>query len=366
LIDYIQQGFLPPAGHFEMEGFLLVRHGMQAFSPVYFSGVPPYFSYSKENLEALQAQQSQGIAAEPFIRKSIGEPPAEWKQIDLRELVRFFSGPVEYILRNRLHIQLEKGGEALEDSEPFDLDGLAAYGLKQELLDATLSHGAIADRYPFARSKGLLPPGAPGTISFTKTSLVVEELADRIEPLVNSPLLEPIDIDLELSGFRITGRIKDIRREQLLRFRPAKIKAKNHLGIWIEHLLLNLIHRTGYPLTSIIACQDETWAYRPIPDARLQLFALLEHYWSGLEKPLPFFPESSMAYGLAIQKGKTPQQALDAALSCWKGNSFDKRTPEQQDPYNFLAFGKVNPLDAVFTVLAQEICLPLLQAREKQ
>jgi exodeoxyribonuclease V gamma subunit len=69
------------------------------------------------------------------------------------------------------------------------------------------------------------------------------------------------------------------------------------MRLWIEHLFLNEMKQEGYPLESVLATSDGTLRLSPVEESRACIVQLLDFYWSGLQKPLKFFPKSSFAYG---------------------------------------------------------------------
>ena len=56
----------------------------------------------------------------------------------MAELLRFHRQPAKYFLNRRLKVWFELNEANIEDSEPFELDGLQHYQLKSLLLDAHL------------------------------------------------------------------------------------------------------------------------------------------------------------------------------------------------------------------------------------
>ena len=188
----------------------------------------------------------------------------------------------------------------------------------------------------------------------------MERLAVRLQELMESPSLESLAVDLEIAGFHLTGSIDGIRTDQLLRYRCAKIKPKDRLGIWLDHLILNLAARVGDPGTSILLGPDGRWTYPPVAQSGSILAQLLAVYWQGLSEPLPFFPGSAYAYAKSLYRGKPPVKALEEANKQWEKSEFSTAPAEEEDLYFQLGFGKIYPLDDRFKSLAVEIFEPLL------
>ena len=79
--------------------------------------------------------------------------------LELAELLRFYRQPARYFLNRRLKVWFELEEATIEDSEPFELDGLQHYQLKALLLDAHLTEGESEARRHRLQLSGLLPQG---------------------------------------------------------------------------------------------------------------------------------------------------------------------------------------------------------------
>jgi len=410
LIEAVEQGFvLGPLGDNILD-HICIRHRLQAFSPAYFEGLPGLFSYSEENLDALKVRQAgqiregeapaeplcaelliqngsagaspsqdnahgifpqvpqapsvlKGNFSKPFVAAPIGEPPEEFRNVDLRELRRFYRNPTAYFFKQRLGLRLDGDKELAEGREPFALDALDAYGLEQELVARKLAGEELAAAYPAARSRGLLPAGAAGELVFQDAVDSVEAFAGLLLPLIQGDPLAPVDFDLATAGFRLTGRVGQIWPRHLVRYRCAAVKAKDRLDLWIDHLLLQNSGMPGYPKRSVLVAKEAGWSFPPVVDATEILRQLLNYYGEGLREPLPFFPQSAYRFAQRRQQGKKEEDALNAARKTWEGDHQSRG--EIDDPYYQLNWGKVDALDERFTTLALGIFGPLLKHEEE-
>jgi exodeoxyribonuclease V gamma subunit len=374
LIEAVEQGFsLGPPGD-DILDHVCIRHRLQAFSPSYFEGRTGLFSYSEENLDALKARQArpiqEGEAAllrahvpKPFVAASIGEPPEEFRNVDLRELRRFYRNPTAYFLKQRLGLRLDEDKESAEGREPFAIHALDAYGLEQELVDRKLAGKSLVDAYPAARSRGFLPAGAAGELVFQDAVASVEAFASLLLPLIQGEPLTPVDFDFTTAGFQVTGRVGQIWPRHLLRYRCAAVKAKDRLDLWIDHLLLQTSEIPGYPNQSVLLAKEAGWRFRPVADASEIFHQLLNYYWEGLSSPLPFFPQSAYAYAERHHRGRKEEDAFYAARKAWEGDRHSRA--EADDPYYQLNWEKVDALGVGFKKLALAIFGPLLEHEEK-
>lgn len=354
LLDAVQRGFAVAEGGSVAER-LVTRHRLQAFSRDYFSVGSSLFSYSEENCTALLEKSSGQRNETLFMPAPMAEPAGEWKDVPLQKLLRFIVNPAEFFLENRLGIRLRSGAEALEEREPFAVDALTSYLLKTDIL-AVLLKGEQADELlARVRSLSLLPPGRHGDSLFAGHVAKVSGFAKKISVrLAASAPLPYLDVELSLAGFSLSGRLDNIRSDQMYRYRCAKMKAKDLLKTWLEHLVLNAAGAQGYPVETVLIMTDRAVTFRPVADPRAVLQSLLELYWQGLTRPLPFFPESALAYATA----KTARD-LSKARSKWE-DGFNDIPGEGSDPYFRLCFGKTEPFSAEFERVARIILEPLL------
>ncbi len=380
LIEAVEQGFVLGPGGENILDQICIRHRLQAFSPAYFEGLPGLFSYSEENLNALKARQAaargtdgeptpdppallRGNFFKPFVAAPISEPPGEFRNVDLRELRRFYRNPTAYFFKHRLGLRLDEDRELAEGREPFSLHALDAYALEQELVARKLAGEELVAAYPAARSRGLLPAGAAGELVFQDAVASVEVFAGSLLPLIQGEPLAPVDFDLATAGFRLTGRVGQIWPRHLVRYRCAAVKAKDRLDLWIDHLLLQNADMPGYPNRSVLVAKEAGWSFPSVTDAPEILRRLLNYYWEGLREPLPFFPQSAYRYAERRHQGKKEEDALNSARRTWEGERQSRG--EVDDPYYQLNWGKVDALDSRFTTLALDIFGPLLEHEEE-
>ncbi len=353
LLDAVRRGFSLPGGA-SVEERLVVRHRLQAFNREYFTASSPIFSYSAENYRALVEKESATAHSRPFMSAPLAELPEEWKTVSLARLLRFYDNPSGFFLEQRLGIRLEGSAEPLEDREPFAVEGLELYSLKQELLEVVLGGGESRDLLPLFRSRGMLPPALHGEQLFSRILGEVEEFAATVQGSIGGrEALEPLEVDLQLGAFRLTGGLERLWPHSLLHYRYARLKMKDIMRSWIEHLVLNSVAQPGYPSRTSLVMDDDTRTFEPVEGAAALLEKLLIHYWQGMSMPLRFFPRSSYAYAT-----KGP----DAALKEWRDDTFNNRPGEGSDPAIQRCFGATEPFDEEFFSLAVELLGPMVEA----
>ena len=98
-------------------------------------------------------------------------------------------------------------------------------------------------------------------------------------------------MQLTIGRFELSARIDSLFDGCLLRQRLTTRKAKDLLGAWIDHLMMNCVRPTESILITTTSEKHpviERFA-PPAEDPRALLAALLDFYSRGLAEPLPFF-----------------------------------------------------------------------------
>jgi exodeoxyribonuclease V gamma subunit len=297
-----------------------------------------------------------------FIHNELPEPEEQWRTVQVEALRSFFTNPAKFLVNRRLQIQLEEGDAILEETESFDVKGLEKYLLEQELVEKRLGGRDLRDFLSPTRASGRLPHGTVGECIYKLLSRNIEGFAQRTRPYLVKTALNPLSVDMTLSGFRLTGRIGSLYSERLLHYRYAAIKPKDHLRIWIAHLVLNSLRTPGYPQSSLLIGLGKNgwtaWEYLPVEKSDEFLEKLLKRYWQGLTKPLHFFPESSWEYAyLILKSNKSDEESLQRARKTWGGGDYGWR--ENDDPHYQLCFRNMDPMDSEFQRIALEVYEPL-------
>lgn len=353
LLEYLGRRFRDGSGEFPAR--LVVRHRLQSFSPAYFTGAGPLRSFAEEQYRAVQARREGVRAPAPFFNGPLPAAHEELRQVSLVRLLDFFQQPVRFLLRTRLGIRLDELAAPRDDREPFTLDPLDAYRLRQGLLEQLLCGTGEGDPLAVARARGILPPARQGELLFRQVQGDVAAFAGTVRAVAgDQAILEPLTLDCTIGSFRLTGTVGGIRTDRLLRYRCGTRGGRDQIRIWIEHLLLNFLARPGYPRTSTLVTQDGTLNLAPTDQGGHLLGQLLECHWQGLHQPLKFFPRSSFSFA--------SRWNLDAARRVWQG----EQGGEGDDPYYRLCFGGQDPLDGEFEAVARLLLAPFRELCDEQ
>jgi exodeoxyribonuclease V gamma subunit len=358
LLDYLMQGFRIRGK--DISEHVITRHRLQAFNAAYFRGDRGLFSYSEEDCRAARSLLSPGASPPVFIESVLSEAGDEWKTVDLNDLMSFFRNPARFILQRRLGVTLEDEGDLLREQELFDLAGLEKYSLEQTLVEKALAGWNLDDYFSVARASGQLPYGTIGSYRYSTLAQGAAEFAAWIRPHIIADRLTPLNINMAISGFTLTGRIDSIHMGGLTEYRYARLKAMDFLQSWLRQLALNAAGNDAYPRRGFLFGMTGSCEYAPVDEPEGILQRLLTAYATGLSQPLKFFPESSWAYAEAVLiKGKSKDAGIEEARKVWEGSEFSERPGERDDPYFSLCFRNADPLDAEFQGIADDVFAPL-------
>jgi len=358
LMDYIEQGFRTADGK-AMEEFLITEHRLQAFNPLYFKGGGRLFSYSSQNCLAAAMLLQEGRHREAFIPSRLSDPPPEETAVDTDRLIAFFRNPARHLLEKRLHMLLGEPEATLAEAEPFRMEGLDRYLLAQRLVEKSFRGHDAGASWPAFKAAGVLPHGNVGLFQYNELAEGTSIFVRQVRRFMEGGEMPPLDVNLKIGEWTVTGRIGSIFAEALIHLRYADLKGKDLLTAWIRHLILNGMGNTDYPRQSLIFCRDQAWRIDPVEGAGRHLAYLLHLYSRGLTLPLKFFPETSWHYAQQVHPGrKRGDEAMASARRVWAGN--DIYAGESADAAYRLCFRDVDPIDNEFREIADGIFVPLI------
>ena len=353
LLEEITRGFTAEDGT-DICAQLITHHPLQPFSARYFDGQSRLFSYSSVWCEAARARDGPRTAPRLLVGDHLPPPPVSFRTVTLDDLGAFFVNPARFFLKRRLGITLEDDADALSATEPFMLDALARYQVRQQLLAAHWAGGFVDEVGTVLDGYGMLPHGALGRACLKVECDVVTRFTRRL-PALDVSDDQPLEVDIELAGLRLVGRVSILKETGLLNYRLGRLRPQDRLTLWLLHLALHVMHPSVSHVSRFVA-ERETLTLTPVAGARAHLETLLRLYWVGLERVLPFFIESAYVLVEAERQG---QEGWRQARRCWQGSEYNPG--EGENPYIRLAFGQTDPLDEAFGDCARGIFGPLLE-----
>ncbi len=349
LRDYIDRAWTPGTEGKTAADHLTIEYPLQPFSRRCFNGNPKTASYADVWLPVTGPPDG-----ELFFTPPMQPPEQETDQVDIIDLVRFWNHPVRFFLQQRLGLQLHQQNDLLPEAEAFSLDALQRYQLTGEITSTLLAEEDPAPLSHRLQAAGTLPRGEFGRIIYRKMQETATSLVLELTPLTRQPVT-PCEINLGLQDSGISGWLTALYSSGRISYRPAKLKAKDLLQLWIGHLVLCLLRPEGVEQVSIHVATDTAVCFRAVKDPVAELTPFLRYYRQGLSEPLHFYPETSKAWA----KAKTETAAINAARRAWYSGF--KHTGEGEDQAYGIALRGQDPLDAQFEELAA-LFLPILDA----
>ena len=355
-----------------------VRHPLQAFSRRYFDGSDAaLYSYSDHMREAAEALVHGQDGVPGRLKVEVDAVPDAEPAVDLDTLTRFFGAPARWFLQRRLAARLEVEEVALEEDEPFGLDGLARWQLRDRMWGLRRRGVDAPAAARLASAEPTLPEAALGTIAVTDAAAAVEAFHAAMTEHAGALAAPPVPIDLSHGEMRVTGTVEAADQEEgyLLWWRIGSIRAKDRVDGWLRLLAWTLAggrQRNACLLGLGSKDLESAWLEGPPPEVAAGLWtAWLDAWTQGQSRLLPFAPETSWAYATAIAKPKRNedgprqrQRAERAAQTKWFGSQFG--FPEANEAYAALAYDGGGPMDdPSFESLARSLLLPLIEATGK-
>lgn len=381
LVDYLHR--LKPGG--KEAGGSVIRHPLQPFSPRYFDGSnPELFSYADSHAARLPGA---GDRTGPTLLFTSALPvhPEPAETLSLRDLIRFFEGPVRELLNRRLRVYLRDRKVIVLDREPWELTKLEEWEIGRTLLELCLSgKGEVAPA--LVRASGELPPGAPGMWAHELLWAQAEPIAAKVRELRSDP--EPsLMIDVLLpGGTRLVGELGERYAAGQVLAQYSRISGKQMLGAWLCHLALcaalpaSASRRSflvGRPSDGKSKRSYTVHAWRPVDAPLQELSRLVELYRIGQSLPLPLFPRTSFELARALFAGTDLVKARRAAVRDeWrKSLGGSEVIGESADPHLQRVFGAdyvpgesaapfATPPELRFEALAERVFFPLLRNLE--
>ncbi|RNF83642.1 exodeoxyribonuclease V subunit gamma [Lysobacter psychrotolerans] len=216
--------------------------------------------------------------------------------VSLTELRGFLRDPADAFLRQRLAIRLPETADAVDDCDPLAPPprGLQRWQLQQAVFDACVE-GVHGDLHRRLRARALLPSGPLGERQLSGLLAQVQPYADAFVHWRGDDAPTSQAFDLDVDGVRLHGRIEQLYRNGLARFRFDTLHGPAQITHGLDWLVLAALG-DGRALAQFCDTgRGPGPLLRPTGMAtapREALAALLRLRARGLCEPLPFAPRA--------------------------------------------------------------------------
>ena len=299
----------------------------------------------------------------PFLQPFEEKIPDELLQIDPDELLSFFENPAAFFLKRRLGILYRDDSRTVSDDEPFDLDYIYGIKLQSGIAEQSLIGASNEKIRTRALHGGSVPPGTYGEHLYGRIETSALILAQRAGQYAGTRQISA-RISAASSGVCVEGAFSPVTERGIIYMR-SQLWKRDYFRFWLSHLLLNAAKPEVVDCVSVFVTLDGGIKLPPVDQtyAHAQLSGIFALYRKGLSEPLKFFPKSSFAYADAFHQKeagdpKRRHSALSKAEAEWAGSPFSGKTPEGDNPYIDLCFGREPehapgyPLDDAFAETA--------------
>jgi exodeoxyribonuclease V gamma subunit len=318
---------------------VLVSHPMHAYSPAGYRKDASVAHLSATDFEIAKALASGKRPWPSFIRESVETEAV--REIDIDALIRFFRNPTAFFLQSALGLVLESPATPLSEREPMFLDALERYAIESERLGCALS-GADTERFDRRiRRSGKLPPAVMGKVQYDairmKTNLLIDAALREGTNRAEMP------IRIAFGDKHLRGKIPGVSTDGpigMVVCHNGRLKASRQIAFWLCHLVLQLAFPRERRMPSrMIGIEKERGKDRirwmtlpPLAENPDEILAgLIDLYLEGLTFPLPFFPETALAYAEALAgDGVSENEAMRKARDVWEGSEYRAGESEEE------------------------------------
>ncbi|MDP2562351.1 exodeoxyribonuclease V subunit gamma [Psychrobium sp. 1_MG-2023] len=378
----------------QMLAHLMVEHPLTPFSAPYFTNAADssnsLFTYQQDWLAALTSE----VAQQPFMSEPlpwVNENPV----IELDQLKRFFKQPCQYFLNQRLGIYFGQHDVELQDSEPFNPNGLESYLVKAQLLQGYLSNQELSVINQL-RAEGILPHGHFADLYLEQQTDTMFELAASVKPYLMTPN-DDVEVNLSLNTcegeMTLQGWLKQHMSPcGLVRYKSGKANAKFFIECYLDYLCYSAcrpnseqlpeqlseqssVQLSGQSYDVLMFAQDGQWRFSAMESEQAikHLERLTNFFIGGQCSPQVWFIQSAWDYinvlfeerSLSLTDDeKSVAKAHKALLSRFEGGFM--MTGEGQDPYIARCFEQLDEQTISELITnAIDILLPLRQQLEE-
>ncbi|MFN3240208.1 MAG: exodeoxyribonuclease V subunit gamma [Planctomycetota bacterium] len=352
---------------------LVVGHPLQPWSPRYRGGGDArLFTYARQ---PAIGDDDAGPAPWCPPDEAVLEVPEDAREhVALDDLLQFWWHPCRFFLQRGLRVRVRQDEEQEDAAEPFEIDGLTRYHLQDEAVRrAQRGDDEHGDPLAWTRQHGVLPVGAQGDVAFHALRADTQRLLHEARQYAHT-VARRVDVQLgraDAPGARLTGQMHGFGPDGRTYMRVSKLKAKDRMRAWIEHLVLCLQAaqqpdaEPAWPNRTRVLSGDAEHEFLPVPgDQAVTLLArLVQLFRTGLTRPLPFFERSSFVVGSGGKKD--PESLLRRARREYElGDRSEPFRYDLGDEAVALCMRDRDPIDAgvdgEFYRLASELWQPAL------
>ena len=241
-------------GKCESNQSAIYQLAMQAFSPKNYQGTWPSFDANWLALGQSSKGDNDVSAPEDAIIaiEALSDTTQQTQELSLscQQLIRFYQHPAKMFAQQQLNLYFENHNTLLEDVEPFSVNHLQSYLLRQDLLSAALSTTieSPATKEEFnqvitrAQLSGKFPDLPTTNDLFDDYQQDVQQFSEEINKRgCENP--ELIDCNLVLTVEQVTVTLSTqlaVKNNLLVHYRSSSAKAKDKFTMYLQQLVVQV------------------------------------------------------------------------------------------------------------------------------
>jgi exodeoxyribonuclease V gamma subunit len=314
----------------------IIEHKLHGFDPAYFrkDGLK---SFSKNRLEMVENLAINRSASSFWEQNLNFESEYDTSSISLYDLISFYTHPIKFVCNSIFGIRDNEDFKDLDDREPFKLDGLGSYFLKDHLVYSYLKK--IDDNVvrELAKADGLVPQGYPGLLELNAYKAVLDEF-NEVRDRYDFSLYEMMNVDFEQGQSTIHGSVQYLIKDERVIIKPGNLKSKYLMELWLTHQLLSTTNTYKSSLYYIDKKKGVESVTLESSRSDIQHFIfLIDRFKECISfKKNNLFPmESSFAFAKSMISDGDVENAIKEAQKAWDGGEYGS---SETDFYNLLIY----------------------------
>jgi len=345
----------------------VINHPLQLFSRNYFLPVnEPMHSeqfFTKYGCRSFSKTAWKGAIAlskEPkfpgeFCPKKLENVSVGSQVVSLKDLAFFWKSPCKYFLENVLLTTTREEKALLPENERLGNSPLQDSSIKRDLITRFLDGENLQNAYQDLRKKNLLPPGQIGKALYASLVGELRGIFDRSPPDFERKT-DKTPLDITLHGLNIKGDLGPFYDNTFFLLQGSKLKGKHCIEGFIFHIINNIYGPAPGNSKTLIGGIDKSFQFKSISPNQGQviLSRMIGFFKEGIQKPIPFFANASMAWleqtvNHRTQKARSNSlHPIDFAKKNWinekggEGHEFATRLFFKNNPWDLKQTQEIN------------------------
>jgi len=280
-------------------------------------------SYSRRYYNAMRSAVSETSDRKGGLQLKEGglneEKPTD---LDLNDLIRFYTKHPDWFLRNRFDAKVRAGED---ERDEFSLNALEKHHLFRQIFSWRLSGWGANKIEPAVLDSGILPAGWGGRKKLNELIQSVDASFEKMSELGIEPKLTFLDINIKLHDSRLTGSVENYSNSGLVQINPSSKRGGNLFKAWLNHLTVQasgLIETSESRFICDLKKGGQTViTFKPVKVPGMILSDFANVYREMDLKPMHFFPDVIFEY-LDNNPQKKPDYALSKAKKKFEGEQY--------------------------------------------